>query len=111
MYSTLFLLLLVAFSLCYLTSPQLRGLKLQLVGYQAYLGQHPRGFRAAGWGLLAGTALAAALWLGPMTGLSVWLVGLMGMGGLVVALAPLGYLHAPTLATLYVLSLALELFF
>jgi hypothetical protein len=65
MYSTLFLLLLVAFALCYLTSPQLRSLRLQLVGYQAYFGQHPRGFRAAGWGLLAGTALAAALWLGP----------------------------------------------
>lgn len=111
MYSTLFLLLLVAFALCYLTSPQLRSLKLQLVGYQAYLGQYPRSFRAAGWGLLAGTALAAALWLGPMTGLSVWLVGLMGTGGLVVALAPLGYLRAPTLATLYVLSLALELLF
>jgi hypothetical protein len=46
-----------------------------------------------------------------MTGLSVWLVDLMGTGGLVVALAPLGYLHAPTLATLYVLSLALELLF
>jgi hypothetical protein len=111
MYSTLFLLLLVAFSLCYLTSPQLRGVKLQLISYQAHINQRPRGFRAAGGALLAGTALAAALWLGPMTGLSVWLVGLMGVGGLVVALAPLGYLNGPALATLYAISLGLELLF
>ena len=108
MYSTLFLLLLVAFACWYLASSQL---KRPLAGYQAYINQHPGGFRALGGGLLAGTALAAALWLGPMTGLSVWLVGLMGVGGLVVALGPLGYLNVPAVAALYAGCLGLELLF
>lgn len=111
MYSTLFLLLLVAFSLYYLTSPQLKGVKLQLAGYQVRISQQPRNFRVAASGLLALTALAFGLLLGPMTGLSTWLVGLMAVGGLVTALAPLGYLNPPTVATLYALGLGLELLF
>lgn len=108
MFSTLFLLLLVAFACWYLTSRQL---KTQLVGYQAYVARRPRGFRVVGGGLLALTALALVLQLGPMTGLSTWLVGLMGAGCLVVALAPLGYLNWPTVAALYAVFLGLELLF
>lgn len=111
MYSTLFLLLFVAFVLCYLASPQLKALKLPLVGYPAYVARHPLAFRAVAGALLALTALACAWQLGPMTGLSTWLVGLMGTGCLVVALGPLGYLNGPTLATLYVVFLSLELLF
>jgi len=108
MFSTLFLLLLAAFLLCYLTSSQL---KTQLVGYQAYVAQRPRGFRAVGVGLLALTALVFGLQFGWMTGLSCWLVGLMSAGCLVVALVPFGYLTGLSLATLYILFLGLELLF
>jgi hypothetical protein len=108
MFSTLFLLLLVAFALGYLTSPQL---KQPLAGYPAYVARHPLPFRAMAGALLAFTALACAWQLGPMTGLSTWLVGLMGVGCLVVALGPLGYLNGPTVATLYVVFLSLELLF
>lgn len=108
MLSTLFFLLLVAFACGYLTSRQL---KQPLAGYQAYVARHPRHFRLVAGALLAGTALTCVWLLGPMTGLSTWLVGLMGGGCLVVALGPLGYLNGPTLITLYVVFLSLELLF
>jgi hypothetical protein len=108
MLSTLFLLLLVAFVLGYLTSSQV---KMQPVGYQVYVVRHPRSARMAGGILLVISALFLGLQLGWMTGLSVWLVGLMCAGCLVVALAPFGYLTAPLVATLYVIFLGLELLF
>lgn len=108
MLSTLFLLLLVAFMLWYLASGQV---KMQLVSYQARVAQNPRNARLAGAALLALTALVLVLQLGPMTGLSVWLVGLMCAGCLVVALAPFGYLNGLAVATLYVVFLSLELLF
>jgi hypothetical protein len=108
MLSTLFMLLLVAFTLWHLASGQV---KTQLVGYQVYVARHPRPARLAGGALLALTALALVLQLGPMTGLSIWLVGLMCAGCLVVALAPFGYLNAAVVAALYVVFLGLELLF
>jgi hypothetical protein len=108
MLSTLFLLLLVAFMLWYLASGQV---KVQLVGYQAHVAQNPRTARLAGGALLALTALALAFQLGPMTGLSIWLVELMCAGCLVVALAPFGYLNGSAVAALYVVFLGLELLF
>ncbi|RZK86880.1 MAG: hypothetical protein EOO62_40120, partial [Hymenobacter sp.] len=63
----------MAFTLWYLASGQV---KVQLVGYQAYVAQNPRNARRVGGLLLALTALVLVLQLGPMTGLSVWLVGL-----------------------------------
>lgn len=108
MLSTLFLLLLVAFMLWYLASGQV---KTQLVGYQVHVAQHPRRARLAGGLLLALTALALGGQLGWMTGLGIWLVGLMGAGGLVVALVPCGYLTGASVAALYVIFLGLELLF
>lgn len=108
MFSTLFLLLLVAFGLGYLTSSQV---KMQRVGYQVYVVRHPRRARVAGGSLLVLTALALGLQLGWMTGLSTWLVGLMCAGCLVVALAPFGYLSGLAVAALYAVFLSLELLF
>jgi len=108
MFSTLFFLLLTAFYLWYLTSPQV---KMQPMGFQVYVANKPHSARLAGGGLLLLTAVLLGLKLGWMTGLSTWLVGLMGVGGLVVALAPFRYLNGYVLLGLYVVFLGLELLF
>jgi hypothetical protein len=105
MISTLFFLLLIAFQLWYWSSGQL---KMQPLGYQAHVRNNPRPARLAGWAL---AGLAAALFVGRwgwMTGLSAWLVGLMGVGNLVVVLAPFRYLRLPATLLLYLLFLMLE---
>lgn len=94
--------------LWYLASGQV---KTQLVGYQVSVAQNPRSARLAGGVLLLLAALALVLQLGLMTGLSIWLVGLMCAGCLVVALAPFGYLNGFVVAALYVVFLGLELLF
>jgi len=108
MISTLFLLLLLAFELWYRTSPQV---KMQPAGYHTYVVKNPRPARLLG-GLLAGlVAVLLGLQWGWLTGLCAWLVGLMGVGSLVVALAPFRYLTVYALGGLYALCLALELLF
>jgi hypothetical protein len=105
MLSTLFFLLLLAFQLWYLSSRQL---KTQPEGYQVYVARNPRPARLAGWAL---AGLAAALFVGQlgwMTGLCVWLVGLMGVGNLVVTLAPFRYLRWPATVAIYLVFLTLE---
>lgn len=109
MISTCFLLQLLGFRLWYLASPQL---KLQpVVGYQAYISRRPRHARLAGSALLLLAAALLVLRLGPMTGLCAALVGLMGVGGLVVALAPFRYLSEYAVLLLYAVFLSLELLF
>ena len=108
MFSTLFFLLLTAFYLWYLTSPQV---KMQPAGYQSYITKSPQNSRVAGGILLIVAALLFVLKFGLMTGLCAWLVGLMGVGGLVVALAPFRYLSVAAVAGLYVVFLGLELIF
>ncbi|WP_400193273.1 hypothetical protein [Hymenobacter sp. B81] len=107
MISTVFLLQLLAFQLWYRTSPQVK----QPVGYPAYAVKNPLGVRAVGVLLAAATAALLAAHWGWMTGLCAWLVGLMGVGSLVVALAPLRLLNAYAVALLFTLALALELLF
>lgn len=105
MLSTLFFLLLLAFQLWYWSSGQVR---IQPVGYQVYVKNHPRPARLAG-AALAGLAAGLFVWhLGWMTGLSAWLVGLMGLGNLVVALAPFRYLSVPGTVLLYLVCVTLE---
>lgn len=108
MISTLFLLLLAAFQLWYLASPQV---KLQPVGYQGYVTRHPQQARLAGGAVLVLAAALFVLRFGPMTGLCAWLVGLMGVGSLVVALAPFRYLNVYATLLLYLVSLSFELAF
>ena len=106
MISTLFFLLLLAFQLWYLASGQA---KTQPAGYRAYAAGNPRNARIAGGVLLALAAGAFVFRFGWMTGLSAWLVGLMGVGCLVVALAPFRYFSPVSVAALYIVSLLLEL--
>lgn len=108
MLSTFFLLLLLAFQLWYLTSPQV---KMQPVGYEALVVKHPQQARLVGGALLVVAAVLFVLRFGLITGLSAWLVGLMGVGGLVVALAPFRLLSVAVIAGVYVVSLGLELIF
>jgi len=108
MISTLFFLLLLAFQLWYLASPQM---KMQPVGYQVYVTKNPQNARIASGALLVLTALLFGLKLGWMTGLSTWLVGLMGVGCLVVALGPFRYLNVAAVVGLYIVALGLELIF
>lgn len=105
MISTFFFLLLIAFQLWYLSSSQV---KIQPVGYQAYVTNNPRNSRIAG-GILAIVSALLFVWkLGVMTGLCAWLVGLMGVGCLIVALAPFRYLSPAAVVLLYLVSLTLE---
>ena len=84
---------------------------MQPVGYQAYITKNPQNARIAGGILLVLAAMLFVLKLGWMTGLSAWLVGLMGVGGLIVALAPFRYLNVASVMGLYIVSLGLELVF
>ena len=105
MISTLFFLLLIAFQLWYLSSSRLR---IQPVGYQVYVTNNPGPARLAGW-LLAALAAALFVWkLGWMTGLCTWLVGLMGVGSLIVTLAPFRYLRLPATVLVYLVLFTLE---
>jgi hypothetical protein len=106
MISTLFFLLLIAFHLWYLSSSQF---KIQPVGYQAYVTNNPRPARILGWAL-AGLVATLLVWrFGWMTGLCTWLVGLMGVGNLIVTLAPFRYLRLPATLLIYLVLLTLEI--
>lgn len=105
MISSFFFLLLIAFQLWHLASGQV---KTQPVGYQLHVVNNPQPARIAG-GVLAGLAAGLlVLKLGPMSGLCAWLVGLMGVGGLVVVLAPFRYLSTTAVVLLYALFVILE---
>lgn len=106
MISTFFFLLFIAFHLWYLTSSQV---KIQPAGYQVYVTKNPRNARIAGGILLVATAILFVWKFGWMTGLSAWLVGLMGVGSLIVALAPFRYVSMPSTVMLYIVFLILEL--
>ena len=105
MISTFFFLLLLAFQLWYFASGPV---KTAPAGYQAYVLNHPRNARLAGSALALLTAVLFVVKFGVMTGLCAWLVGLMGVGCLVVALAPFRYLSPALVGLLYALCLTLE---
>ena len=105
MISTLFFLLLIAFQLWYLASGQVKTVS---AGYQGYATNNPRNARLAGGALLLVAALLFVGKFGWMTGLSAWLVGLMGVGGLLVVLAPFRYLSTAAVVLLYAFFLTLE---
>ncbi len=106
MISTFFLLLLLAFWLWYLAADPA---KAPAAGYQAYVLNNPRTARLAGSGLALLTAALFVARFGPMTGLCAWLVGLMGVGCLVVVLAPFRYLSPAAVGALYACLLTLEI--
>ena len=105
MISTFFFLLLLAFQRWYLASGQA---KTEPAGYQAYVLNNPRNARLAGGFLALLTAVLFVVKFGVMTGLCAWLVGLMGVGCLIVALAPFRYLGPVAVGLLYALCLTLE---
>jgi hypothetical protein len=105
MISTFFFLLLIAFQLWYLTSPQV---KIQPVGYQVYVTNNPRNARIVGGILAVFTAVLFVVKFGCMTGLCAWLVGLMGVGGLLVTINPFRYLGVFSVLILYAFFLTLE---
>lgn len=106
MLATLFLLLLIAFQLWYWSSSQV---KTQPAGLPAYVLSNARPARLAGSALAVLAAVLFVVKLGVMTGLCAWLVGLMGVGCLVVALAPFQYLRPATVGLLYAICLTLEI--
>jgi len=106
MLTTLFFLLLLAFQLWYLASPQV---KTQPAGLAVYVTRNPQHARLLGGVLAVGAAVLFVFKLGMMTGLCSWLVGLMGVGCLVVALAPFRYLSPLVVAVVYGLLLTLEI--
>ena len=105
MLTTLFFLLLLAFQLWYLASPQV---KTHPAGYPMYVTRNPQNARLLGGILAVVAAVLFVVKLGIMTGLCAWLVGLMGVGCLVVALAPFRYLPVPAVLILYAVLLTLE---
>ncbi|MBT2559426.1 hypothetical protein J7E24_16685 [Hymenobacter sp. ISL-91] len=105
MFTTYFFLLLLGFQLWYWASPQV---KMPPAGYQEFILKNPQYSRMAGSALVVLASLLFVLKLGLMTGLCAWLVGLMGVGSLVVALAPFRYLRLPTVLALYVGFLIME---
>ena len=107
MFSTLYLILLVAFQLWYLTSRQLK--TAPSAAYLQPVIRNQRQTRLMGGVLcLAATALFIAK-LGWMSGISASIIGLMGIGCLTVTLQPFNYLRIETVVLLYVFSLILEL--
>lgn len=83
---------------------------LQPAGYILHIHRSPREYRLAGGTLfMLATAMFVAQ-LGWMSGVSASLVGLMGVGSLVVVLAPFRTLGWQDVCALYIAFLLLELF-
>jgi hypothetical protein len=108
MISTLYLILLIAFQLWYWTSSQVK--YAYTSSYVLTVKKNPERYRIVGGVLLVIAAALFVIRMGWMSGLSAWLVGLMGVGSLVVMLAPHHYLRPRTVIGLYILFLILELF-
>ena len=108
MISTLYLILLIAFQLWYWTSKQVKF--AYTASYVLTIKKNPERYRIIGGVLLVIAAALFVMRFGWMSGLSAWLVGLMGVGCLVVMLAPYHYFNPKWVAGLYVLFLILELF-
>jgi len=108
MITTLYFIILIGFQLWYLTSKQVK--YAYTAAYVLNIKKNPNGYRIAGGILLLIAAAIFVMRMGWMSGLSAWLVGLMGIGGLVVMLAPFQYLRPITVIILYIFFLILELF-
>lgn len=107
MFTTLFLLLLVAFRLWYVTSKQYR--PNNPPQYLRSLMARPVLARVAGAVLVALVTVAFVVKLGWVTGILAGFVALMGAGSLVVALSPFRYITAAAASGLYAFFLILEL--
>lgn len=108
MISTLYLIILIAFQCWYLTSKQVK--YAYSAGYVLHIKKNPQRYRIIGGALLVMAAALFVMRMGWMSGLSAWLVGLMGVGSLVVMLSPYHYLRPKTVFILYILFFNLELF-
>jgi hypothetical protein len=108
MISTLYFMLLIAFQLWYLTSKKVK--PVQSAGYILYIHRRPREYRLAGGVLFMLATAMFVVQLGWMSGVSASLVGVMGVGSLVVMLAPFRTLGWQLVCALYLVFLLLELF-
>lgn len=108
MISTLYLIILIGFQLWYFTSKQVKFAYTQ--AYVLNIKNNPERYRIIGGVLQVIAATIFVMKMGWMSGLSAWLVGLMGIGSLVVMLDPFKYLRPTTVFLLYLLFLILELF-
>lgn len=107
MISSLYFLQLIAFQLWYLTSKQVK--YAYTSPYILNLKKEPKRYRNIGSMVLLITAALFVMRAGWMSGLSAWLVGIMGIGSLVVLLSPFHYLRTHQVIMLYMLCFTLEI--
>jgi hypothetical protein len=108
MISTIYFIILLAFQFWYLTSGKLK--HAQSTGYILHIVRSSREYRLAGGALFMLATALFVMKLGWMSGISASLVGLMGIGSLVVVLAPLRYLQWQGVLLLYIFFFILEFF-
>lgn len=108
MISTLYFVQFIAFYLWQLTSKSAK--RHQGSALTAKVLHNKKFSRILGSVLLLATAIGFVLTLGLLSGFCSFLIGLMGVGCLSVALEPFNYLRYPTIAVLYICSVALEIF-
>lgn len=108
MISTLYLVLLIAFQLWYLTSRQVKHTNLK--GYELLMIKEAQKSRMMGGILFFMVTVAFVFQFGWMSGICASIVGLMGVGCLVVMLAPFKYLNIKLLIVFYIFSVTLEIF-
>lgn len=108
MITTIFLLLLLAFEICYLTSKQFK--EVNLPPYVKTITLHPKQFRTgAGFLFVIATSLLI-IYLGLVSGIFAVIVGLMAAGSLIVIIQPFRYIPLLSLLILYFSIFLLEIF-
>ena len=108
MISTLYFVQFIAFYLWQLTAKSAK--RHQASALTAKVLQNKKFSRILSGVLLLVTAIGFILTLGLLSGSCSFLIGLMGVGCLSVALEPFNYFRYPTIAILYLCSVALEIF-
>jgi hypothetical protein len=107
MITTLYFIILIAFQLWYLTSLKVK--HLNPAGYVLHIRKSPREYRLVGGVLFLLATALFVMRMGWMSGISASLVGLMGVGSLVIMLAPFNYLRLYTVVSLYIVFFILEI--
>ncbi|QPH39318.1 hypothetical protein [Pedobacter endophyticus] len=108
MITTTFLLLLMAFEICYLTSKQYK--QTNPPAYVATLVSNKNQFRIGALFLLFVATAMLVVNLGWASGIATLIFGLMAAGSLIVSLQPFRYFRVATIAAVYFAILLLEIF-
>jgi len=108
MITTIFLLLLMAFEICYLTSKQFK--QANPPAYVVSIIANKTMWRIGAFLLVLAATVLLIMVLGFASGIATLIFGLMAAGSLIVSLQPFHYFRVATIAAVYFAILLLEIF-